>query len=155
GDVRREERGHLLRTALAPGTLDSVEHALDGNLGVRWSGHESLPNEGRAPYQRRRGTFQRARAARTSGRLWISPVSEMRMGEATLHGGEPGHGLGIQRVHLGVELRHLEAGLDVGRVLHVAPDPVTRRLAVLRDEHEAGEEDALQRGRHGEKPEGE
>src|SRR5689334_9253590 len=77
----------------------------------------------------------------TSGdRTWCEP---------TLHCREPGHGLGVERVDLGVQLGDLEARLDVGRIFHVAANSIAGRLPVLGDEHEARKEDALQRRGHG------
>src|SRR5262249_5466014 len=46
GDVRGEQRGHLLRTPLAPGALDSIDDPKDCVLGVRWRGHGNTPDDG-------------------------------------------------------------------------------------------------------------
>src|SRR5438105_2953719 len=54
-----------------------------------------------------------------------------------------------------MQLRHLQLGLQVDLVLDVAADVVFRRLAVLAEQHEYGEEDRLQRHRHGQQPKGE
>ena len=117
------------------------------------SGHEAPPEKGAHRTSARRPGFHRVGVQSRDN--WKSPQSAGRWAEPPLQRRETAHRLGVEGVQLGVELRDLEPGLDVGRVLHVAADPVARRLAVLGDEHEAAEEDALQRHRHGEKAEGE
>ena len=79
----------------------------------------------------------------------------MRPADVAVQIVEPFQGLGVQVVHLLVQLGDLELGLEVDVVLDIPPDAVLRHLPVLAEQHEHREEDRLERHHQSEQAEGE
>src|SRR5262249_19913265 len=75
-------------------------------------------------------------------------LADRRDAECFLDPHEPVEHLLVDAVGLLVEVRDLELGLDVDLVFDVGPHAVFRGLAVLADQHEARQEDRLERHDH-------
>src|SRR5262245_37271495 len=81
-------------------------------------------------------------------------LADRRDAERFLDPREPVEHLLVDAVGLLVEVRDLELGLDVDLVFDVGPHAVFRGLAGLADQHEARQEDRLERHNHRQRPNG-